>query len=214
MLTNPIFCVVVKVKVLGYSLHPVILLYRLHILPKIIGPIHPWLHLNSPGSIQPGCSLAHRADQLTMPSLSSLYIFLLWRASGNWLAQGPDYDRFSQDSNLWSSDHWYGALTNCATVATTCLSTSPIQILNCPSLFIVPVEIGPLVDGRLVLEPVLALDGGGGNSFHFLKNPLKWNAPSNEMPWGDFTIECTRGFLNSKVLPKCHQNPLLPNVTI
>ena len=41
--------------------------------PQIIGPIHASFHLNSPGSIQPGCSLVHRPDQLTMPSLPSLY---------------------------------------------------------------------------------------------------------------------------------------------
>ena len=46
-----------KVKVLGYSLYPVILLCWLHKLPKIIGPVHSWFHLNSPVSIQPGCSL-------------------------------------------------------------------------------------------------------------------------------------------------------------
>ena len=67
----------VKVKLLGYSLHPVILLCRLHILHQVIGPVHSWFHLNSPGSIQPGCSLVHRTDQLTMPSLPSLYHFLL-----------------------------------------------------------------------------------------------------------------------------------------
>ena len=69
--------VVVKVKVLSYSLHPVILLCWLHKLPQIIGPVHSWFHLNSTGSIQPGCSLAHRIDQLTMSSLPSLYNFLL-----------------------------------------------------------------------------------------------------------------------------------------
>ena len=51
-----------KVKVLGYILHPVRLLCRLHSLPQIIGPVHSWFHLNSQGSIQPGCSLEHRTD--------------------------------------------------------------------------------------------------------------------------------------------------------
>ena len=51
---------------------------------------------------------------LTVPFFTSL----VWRGSGNGLAQGPHYDRFSQNSSTWSSDHWYCALTNSATVAT------------------------------------------------------------------------------------------------
>ena len=101
----------VKVNVLGYSLHPVILLRSvgLFICDSISTP-------------QGAYSLVahwHRTDQLTMPSLPSLYHFFylfVWRGSGNRLAQGPQYDRFSQDSNPWSSDHRYGALTNSAIV--------------------------------------------------------------------------------------------------
>ena len=109
---------------LGYSLHSVILLCQLHILPQCIGPIHSWFHLNSLGSIQPGCSLAHRTDQLTMPtqpSLPSMYHFLhFFGMKGQWKWTCPrphHYDRFSQDLNTWSSDHWYWALTNSATMA-------------------------------------------------------------------------------------------------
>ena len=99
-------------KMLGYSLHLVILLCRLHNLSQIIGPVHTWFHLNSPASIQSGCSLVHRTDQLSFPSLPSLFtvpIFtsLIWRGNGNGLAQGPHYDRFSQDLNPLWSDHWY-----------------------------------------------------------------------------------------------------------
>ena len=65
--------VTIKVKLMSCSLHPVILLCQLHILPRIIGPIHSWFHLSSSRSIQPGCSLAYRTDHRTMRTLPSLY---------------------------------------------------------------------------------------------------------------------------------------------
>ena len=58
--------ILVKVKVLGYNLQPVILLCQLHKLPQIIGPIHSWFRLNYLGSIQPGYSLSHRTDQVSV----------------------------------------------------------------------------------------------------------------------------------------------------
>ena len=73
---------ILKVKVLGYSLHPLILLCRLE-FSQIISPVHSWFHLNSPGRIQPGCSLVHTTDQLTIPWLPSLYHLknILWYES-------------------------------------------------------------------------------------------------------------------------------------
>ena len=67
-----------KAKVLGYSLHPVILLSPLHTLPQIIGPIDipSWVHLNFTGSVQPGCLLGHIPVQHTNPSL--YHCLLLW----------------------------------------------------------------------------------------------------------------------------------------
>ena len=107
------------VKVLCYSLQPVILLCWLHNLPQIIEPFHSWFHLNSPGSIQPGCLLVHRTDQLTMSSNHHYSIFLNFfgtMGQWKWICPRPPYDRFSQDSNPWSSDHWYCAWTNSVTI--------------------------------------------------------------------------------------------------
>ena len=87
---------------LGYSLQPVILPCQLQNLPQINGPAHSWFHLNSPWRY----SLT--AHWCTIPWFTSL--IRVWRSSGNGLAQGPHYDRFSQDSNPWSSDHWLSAL--------------------------------------------------------------------------------------------------------
>ena len=47
-------------------------------LPQIIGPIHSLFPLNSLGSIQPGCPLVHRTDQLTILSVPSLYHFFFF----------------------------------------------------------------------------------------------------------------------------------------
>ena len=106
---------------LGYSLHPVILHWWLHTLSQIIGPVHSWFHLNSAESIQPCGLLVHRnSTDNTISALTVPFFFtsLVWRGSGNKLLQGPHYDRFSQNSNPWSCDHWFGTLTNSATVTT------------------------------------------------------------------------------------------------
>ena len=71
----------VEVKVLGYILHPVILLCRLHNLPQIISPIHSWFHLKPPGNIQPGAqnwSTDNAIIVLTVP------FFYLFGMKGQW----------------------------------------------------------------------------------------------------------------------------------
>ena len=48
-------------------------------LPQIIGPVHSWAFLISPGRIQPGCTLAYRTDhsynRIQCPHCTNL---LLW----------------------------------------------------------------------------------------------------------------------------------------
>ena len=108
-----------KDKGAGYSLHSVILLCRLHIYPDhwacsfmIISQL-PREHTAGLLIGAQIWSTDNAITALTVPCFTSL----VWRGSGNGLSQGPHYDRFSHDSNPWSSDHWYGALTNYATVA-------------------------------------------------------------------------------------------------
>ena len=108
-----------KVKVLGYSLHPVILLSIAQFTPdhwacsflipsQLLREHTAWLLIDAYN-----WSTDNALTALTVPCFTSL----VWRVSGNWLAKGPHYDRFSQDSNLRSSDHWYSTLADSATVA-------------------------------------------------------------------------------------------------
>ena len=74
-----------------------------------------------PGSIEPGCSFAHKTDQLTMTSLTSLYYcFYLFgmKWQWKWTCPRPHYGRFSKDSNPGLSDHWLHTLTTSAIEAT------------------------------------------------------------------------------------------------
>ena len=64
---------------LGYSLHPAILLCRLHKFTQDHWAYSFLIPSQLLGSIQSGCSLVHRTDQLTVPFLPSLHhSLLLW----------------------------------------------------------------------------------------------------------------------------------------
>ena len=88
-----------------------ILFISLNNLLQIIEPVDYWFHFNPQGAYS---LAAHWCTELTnlhyaIIALTVPYIYGMKRLWDE-LAQDPHYDRFSQDSNPCSSDHWFGQL--------------------------------------------------------------------------------------------------------